>query len=331
MRKSNAWYAARDARDSWELRDQFEELAEAAMAVRDTGDFDRLEIALDALNLDPEHHGFPALDDKMGRDARVAALAARYVSLSQFLNRMKRTEGEIEHARRLIGDEIRLACIETDSVPEYVKDLWKHVSAEGVGQKDIHPASRNLGKALAQAVRDHNVERRAQSGDAAFERYDDVPVASWSQLPRFIAGFELVDVDPGDNIDPSPCPLPPSTDMADFTVDRQRPSFGTDRRETYIAWGGLMADWALRTGSSLPKSELNVWAFLLAHRLPADQSTVKIYHQREFQSPWQEGGVVRIIQLTPEEWEHATGNKIAAPSAAKVVSPLADEDDDVPY
>lgn len=330
MRKSNAWYATREARAEWELRDRFEELAEAAMALRETGDFDRLEIALDALSLDPEYHGFPPLNDKMTRDERVAALAARYVSIGQFLGRMKHTAERIDQARRLIGEEIRLASIEPDSVPEYVKTFWKRLAAEGIGQKDLHPGSRNLARAVAHAIRDYNDQRRLADRNEASELYDDTPVGSWIQLPRLFAGFELIDVDPEDAKDLDPCALPPSTDMADFTVDRRRPPFGRDRAETYKAWGGLIEDWASRTGKKMARSESYIWAFLLAHRLPADQSDAKYFDGRELRSPWRDGGVVRIVQLSSEERQRLANNGSQLPHVGKGLHSSGD-DDDVPY
>ena len=298
MRRSNAWHATREAQAAWQLHSSFEALFQAAAAWRDGGDFDAMEIALDALSESPEYTGFPPLDKQMPRDKRISALAARYVSVSQLTNRMRETADKIDAVRRKIGDELRLTIAERNDVPEYAQLLLKGLQAEGIRQPDLHPPSRALARVVAEAIRDYNAGRRNPKGEDAPNDYSDRPVSEWVSLPRSFGGVELVDVQLKEDQWAEPFPLPPATDMAAFMPDRKRPELGPDRRQTIIAWSHLIGQWAGRTGKTVPGMQAATWALLLAHHMPWDESDLSRLHGLVLESPWKRGGVVRIDVLS---------------------------------
>jgi hypothetical protein len=299
VRKSNAWHATREAQASWELRERFEELFEAAAAWRDHGDFDRLDAALEMLRDHPgPHTGFPPLDGKMSRDQRVATLAARYVTVSRFGDKVRQVANEIDVQRREIGDELRIAASEQGGVPEYERELLRHLRTEKIGQADLHPVSRALGRMVAQTIRDFNDGRRPSKSAALPDSYSDHPVSNWAALPAMFAGVELVELSPDDAMWPEPFPLPPSTDIATFTPDRVRPPLGRDRLETVGAWNTIIQGWAKRTNKSVTGMQGPVWALLLAHRMAEDDSDLSRFNGMEVQSPWSRNGVVRIEVLS---------------------------------
>lgn len=298
MRKSNAWHATREARAAWELRTKFETLFEAAVAFRERGDFETMEIALDALGYDPRYTGFPPLDKVMPRDERLACLASRYVTVSQFTNRLRKVADEIDTIRRDIGDEIRLVIAERDDVPEYMQLLLKGVVAAGIGQPDIHPPSRARAQVVADAIRAYNKDHRERRNGTVAEDYSDLPISEWRSLERVCAGVELVEISRDEAKWPEPFPLPPFTDIAAFTIDRVRPAYGTDRNTTVGAWSRLIEEWAERAGKSVPGMQPAAWALLLAHRMPWDISDLRKLDGIELHSPWTQNRVVRIEVLS---------------------------------
>ena len=297
MRKSNAWRATQEAQATWELRDRFKELFEAAAAWRDHGDHDRLDMAITLLQDDAQHAGFPALDGKMPRDQRVAALAARYVTVSRFVDKVRQVADAIDAQRREIGDQIRLVTAEQGGVPTHERELLRHLRAEGIGQTDLHPVSRALGHAVAQSIREFNGRRRPAIDGALPDNYSDHPVANWEALPPIFAGVELIETPRRDKGFFEPIPLPPSTDIAAFAPDRVRPSFGEGRLDTILTWSTIIKDWAGRANEPMQGMQSVVWAPLLAHRMPADGSDLTRLNGVEVQSPWRPDHIVRVDVL----------------------------------
>lgn len=305
MRKSKAWHATREAQSAWELRGRFTELSEAAVAWRDHGDHDRLSLAIELLKDDAGYAGFPPLDEKkMSRDQRVAVLAERYVTVSRFGDRIRQVADQIDIQRQNIGDELRLVTAEQGSVSEYERGLLRHLRSEKIGQVDLHPVSRALGRAVAQTIREFNKERRAPKTSALPENYSDHPVSDWALLPAMFAGVELVERPIEKDRWSEPYPLPPSTDIATFTADRVRPPFGEDRFETVAMWAKIIQEWAARKNESVPGKQSAVWALLLAHRMPEDGADLSRLDGLEVWSPWRPGHIVRIDVLkVPDEPE----------------------------
>lgn len=294
-RKSNAWYATQKARAAFELEDSFEELFEAASSLRDQGDFTRLEIVLDRLEFDPEYRAFAPLSNKMDRDERIAALAARYCCISQAMTRIEVVLDRTRSLRRELADQLRDAAAEpSDELPEYARLFFKRLQAEGIGQPDIHPASRAKAKVVAEAIRKYNVDRR-QRGNGEHEKYLDHPIADWASLDPSFAGIELEDVPQSDPWFGEAYQLPPSTDIGDYTEDGVRAPFEKDRFSTLSAWSKIIDRWGKRNGVKLQGMQSAVWALLLAHRMPWDQSDITRLNGYTFQSPWTPGRVLRIV------------------------------------
>ena len=162
-----------------------------------------------------------------------------------------------------------------------------------------------MAKAILEAARAHNAKRLARSGneqdDDASESLPQEPVTTWRKLPRTFAGFQFVDVEPDDVLDPEPCELPPSADIAYYTLDKTHPHFSADRRETYKDWSAIVMEWAGRNGRSLSRQHARIWAMLLAHRVPADDSAVPDLLNEEIRSPWKKGAIVKVRRLAEPE------------------------------
>lgn len=300
-RKKNTWHGARDARAAFELQEQFEELFKAATGLRDQGSYDRLEVALDQLQYDSEYRGFPALADAMPRDQRIAALAGRYSSISHMITRLATIADQTEALRRRVGDELRDAILTpSDDVPEYARQFLKGLQAENIEQCDLRSAPRALAKVAAKAIREYNEQRR-RSPDAAHEYYLDHPVGEWTSLPRAFAGVELIDIGPDEKQLLEPLPLPATTDIADYTADRNRPPTRENRRETIRAWAKIIERWADANDVSMTGMQPAVWALLLGHRMKVDTSDIRNLNGSQIQSPWHPKRIVRIEVLNDLE------------------------------
>lgn len=301
-RNPNWMDAVRSARADWELATGYPELHQAADAWQDTGDLERLERALDALEIDTERRGYPPLGPELNRAERVVALAARIVTISQVAARMRRQTDAIEAMRDAIRDELAatLALPAADRLTSYHRRLAEHLEADGILAADLHPATRELGQTVAGAIRQLNAKRRGAKRLPAGEDYaEHFPIAGWADLPRAFAAFELVDVAAEDATDDSPCPLPPSTDTAFFTADRRPLQPQGSLRDTIAAWSKIIETWCIEQDVHLAPIQRAAWAMLLGHRLKNDGSKVSNLDSVELMSPWAEGELVRVKVLPP--------------------------------
>lgn len=137
----------------------------------------------------------------------------------------------------------------------------------------------------------------SEDAEPADETYSDTSLDRWSDLPRQFAGFKLVDVALDDDrfiMPPTVFPLPPSTDIADFTANRIAPPTCSTRRETYRTWIGIIEAWAAGKKLDLHHQQPAVWAMILGYRLKDDDSDVSFFQDKVIESPWQRGSFVAI-------------------------------------
>lgn len=289
-RKRLVGHARRDALANTLLSERFEGLADGVTEWLANGDYQAFADGVDALQNEYVVE-LDAIDDAAPRDERVAALAARYAAAAGALAELEYVRALINVRRDMALAELIKATAEPSPVPVYWQTLIRRIQAEGIRQPDVHPSSRALARHLADAIRNFD-PRDYQHVD---EYYSDRPIATWDLLPREFAGFRLVDLD---EVDPflhrDPSPLPPSTDIADFTADGHRPEALATRRDTYVAWKKVIADWCDRTGRTLTDQHQTVWAMLLAYDMDGDGSNVDFFDQFPIQSPWDPNRFVLI-------------------------------------
>lgn len=294
-RKKSRHHGIRSLLADQDLAARFGALRDAAMRWSDGGSIEEVEIALDALQYDMDYHDYPPLQDDMKPEARIAALAARFVNAAQFSRRLEAVSEIARTTRDGLRDELIAAMSEPANVPAYAAKFFQRLQAEGVGQLDLHPASRALARAVADAIRDHNQKRRSGEIEDVDEDYSNEPLASWRDLPKSFSGLRLKKT--ADAPGYAVSTLPPFTDIAKFTPDGRRPEFQESRLATYRAWTEIIDAW--RKGQGLPFNGISntAWAVLLAHRLDPDDSDVSAIYCLEIQSPWEEGAVVRFAPM----------------------------------
>jgi hypothetical protein len=299
-RKPNSHAAVRAARADWELRSLFPDLHDAALAWRDTGDVDRLELAFETLDNDTQRFSPSSLSPTGTREERITALAKRYVVLTRAAGQARKLTAELDAEQAVMRAELTATLALGSEIAVYQRQFVKRLEAAGIGQPDLHPASRALAQAVATTIRQYNGDRRAFDNVAKPEDYEDqFPLSSWSELPRTFAGYELVDVDPEDMKFRDVYPLPPATDIAEFTPNGSRPEPLGTNRETIIAWLGLIEAWSEGHAIELKGMHSACWAMLLAHRMVDDNSRIKNLDGVYVASPWEAGRVVRIVMLPP--------------------------------
>lgn len=295
-RKPGTHHGRREVAALNQFEGQFADLASGLNAWLDRGDY---EAFIDALTVieDSQSEPLPPVDPKAPRGERLHLLARRYAAATfanSFMGQLRRAiDDRIEETRA----ELLATATEPADIPQYWVKLVKAVQAAGIRQEDVHPGSRALAEHIAKAIR----EFRAAGRSPVDESYSDAPLASWAELPPAFAGFKLVDVSLDDDrfiMPPTVFPLPPSTDIADFTADRVAPPTRSTRQETYRLWMKVIEDWAARKNEKLPPQQAAVWSMLLGYRLREDGSDVTFFNGKVITSPWKRGGVVMI-----EVWE----------------------------
>jgi len=297
-RKSGAHHARREVTAYNEFAAEFEQLASGLNAFLDRGDFSALVDPLYALEDLYEGELHP-LDPTAPRGQRLTEHARRFAKATfakSFLLSLQRTIDD-----RISSAQAHLIATAAEPVemPQYWQRLVGLIRAEGVRQEDIHPGSRALARHVAAAIRQFNATDVAGTD----ETYSDAPLDSWSQLPREFAGFRLADVSLDDArfvFPPDVFALPPSTDIAFFTMDRVAPPVRPTRRETYRAWMSVIEEWAARGHRELHHQQSAVWAMMLGHRLRDDSSDVKFFNGKVIESPWQRGGFV-VVEVVEDD------------------------------
>lgn len=296
-RKPNAPKAARRARDHHRLRVAYPGLDEAAVLLRDQGDVEAIERALDQLEAGVESNPFADVPADATRSARAKWLADRYLVSSHLAERCRRLLDDVTASKDALRDELAAVLSVPDEVADYERRFLARLTAAGIGQPDLHTGGRKLADAVATFIKQYNAIRRDQGGQAAPDDYADMlPLAAWSELPRQFAGMEVVDVEHPKPFDV--CPLPPFTDIAEYTEDKHRPPLEATRRETVAAWSAVIEAWCKRKGKDLPPIYCAVWALLLSHYMQPDTSNLANLEPIEVKSPWSDEGVVRLKDVS---------------------------------
>lgn len=296
-RKPNAPKAARRARDHHQFRATYPGLDDAAVLLRDQGDVEAIERALDQLEAGAESHPFADLPADATRSARAKWLADRYIASSRLAERCRRLLDDITASKDALRDELAAVLSVPDEVADFERRFLARLTAAGIGQPDLHTGGRKLADAVATFIKQYNDIRRDQGGQTAPDDYADVlPLAAWSELPRQFAGVEVVEVEDPKAI--GVCPLPPETDIAKYTEDGHRPPLEATRRETVGAWSAIIEAWCKRKGEDLAPIYCAVWALLLSHYMQPDTSNLANLEPIEVTSPWSDGGVVRLKDVS---------------------------------
>lgn len=291
-RRSAAHHARREVSTYVEFATEFEQLSEGLNTFLDTGDFEAFTGPLYALE---DHYDgpLPPLDPDSPRGERLREYARRYaratLTKTYLLSIQRTVQDRIDNAHA----QMVATAAEPADMPQYWQKLVASVRADGIRAEDIHPGSRALAKHIAAAIREFN----AGEVPPADETYSDAPLSSWADLPREFSGFRLIDIDPDDTRLVLPhfiCPLPTSTDIAFYTVDRVAPPLGCNRHNTYKSWISIIEEWAKRTNRTLHDQQPPIWAMLLANRLSDDGSKVGFFDGRMIESPWERGGIVMV-------------------------------------
>jgi hypothetical protein len=200
---------------------------------------------------------------------------------------------DVTASKDALRDELAAVLAVPDEVAEYERRFLVRLTAAGVGQPDLHTGGRKLADAVATFIKQYNAIRRDQGGQSAPDDYADVlPLSAWSELPHHFAGVEVFEVEHPNAIDV--CPLPPSTDIANYTDDGHRPALEATRRETVRAWSTIIGSWCEREGEDLLPIYRAVWALLLSHYMQPDTSNLTNLEAIEVASPWVANGVVRL-------------------------------------
>jgi hypothetical protein len=265
----------------------------------DGGDNEAVDIALDALSFRGEYYEFEPLSDEMTRDERVVVAAKHLVTAAQVVGRLKMELGDAEAKYEELRAVLTAEMSVPPRVPLYAEKVFRRLEAEGIGQPDLHPASKRLAEVLAETVRTYNRDRRVSAPEDVIDEYSDEPVPTWAQLPDTFAGFQLKEIEAKESFDINPCPLPPSTEIAYFTPDGRRPRPLQSRLDTLIAWAKLIRAWGERNNQDIDANQALIWAVLLGHRLKGDHSDSTRFKGRELVSPWNTGKLARIHVLPP--------------------------------
>lgn len=274
------------------LNTSFSSFAKAVVEWLDNGNYAAFSEALEALDAEYMEE-FDPIDPGAPRDARIAASASQYAAATRALSEFRLVGQLIEQRRDMALAELIQTVTEPTQVPLYWQKLIKRIQAAGIVQRDVHPSSRALADHLAQPIRAFNTGRFK----LVDETYSDTPIGSWLELPREFAGFQLIDVEPDDPIfvmKPIIYPLPPSTDVAFYTINRIAPPTLQTRRATYAAWIEVIEDWAKRTNQEMRGQQPAIWALLLGYRIPDDSSNVSFASRQLIVSPWHRDRVVMI-------------------------------------
>lgn len=248
-RRSQKSLSIRSLRDEQRLRKDYAELHGATSAWLDGGSPVDVEIALDNIAgsqvvTDP----YPTIEPDMTREARMIVLGQQLTAAGQLVTRLERELTAARSMRDQIKDNLIAAVAEPAAIPDYMVRLCRQIQALGGTQMDLQPQSKALAKAMLDAARAHNAQRSKHAvEDDSQDEYFDEPVSAWRDLPERFAGFQLIEIDEEDLKGIEPCPLPPSTDIAFFTLDKIRPEPLTNRRETYQAWSMIIGDWCTRS------------------------------------------------------------------------------------
>lgn len=296
-RKPNSIKAARRARDSNQFRESYLELDDAAALLRSQGDVEAVERALDQLAAGAQSRSVEDLPANATSSAKAKWLADRYVAASYLASRCHRLLDDVTATKDTLREQLVAVLAVQDEVAGYERDFLTRLSAAGVGQPDLHTGGRKLAEAVAAFIRQFNADRRDQDGQVRPDNYADVlPLSSWSDLPHNFAGVTIVDVDEPKGF--GVCPLPPSTDIADYTPDGRRPPLEQTRRETVASWSVIIESWCDINGRNLPPIYRAIWALLLSHYMQPDTSSLANLEAIEVASPWSEDGVVQIKDVT---------------------------------
>lgn len=296
-RKPNAPKAARRARDHHQLRGAYLGLDEAAVFLRDQGDVEAIGRALDQLEAGAVPRPIEGMADQATRSDKAKYLADRYVAASHIVTRCRLLLDDLTASKEAFRDQLIATLAVPDDVKDYQRIFIDRLSAAGIGQRDLHTGGRKMADEVAVFIRQYHAARRGGGTQGTPDNHaDELPVSSWSELPHKFAGVEMVDVEDPTNFDV--CPLPPSTDIANYTDDGIRPSLGATRSETVETWARIIKSWCNNNDTVLPPVYRSVWALLLSHNMPADTSDLANLERVEIASPWSNEGIVRLKDLT---------------------------------
>lgn len=294
-RKRNSLHAARGAQAERPIDRNVEELQAGATEWIKSKDFTNFIIALDSMDAEARELEIAQYEGTEGPQEAVAILIKQYVAAAHLQRRIAYIGDILTNEKHAIADRLAVAVAKDRDLPMYATVFFRGLQAEGIVSTDIQSPPRGLLRAVAETIKEYRAGVRVAKAKLD-PRYADAPVASWQKMDREIVGFKLDDVAP-DDIDFDVVPLPPSTDIATYTENGQRIAFGRDRREMVKTWSKVIMAWANRADVQLAPFNAEVWALLLAHRMPNDRSDMKRYAKVQIASPWKKDAVVQLTAL----------------------------------
>jgi len=175
-------------------------------------------------------------------------------------------------------------AVEPKSIPTYAAKFMEVAIAEGGGQADFHPPTRQKARTMLSAIR----ELKEANGTEP-RRYPDPPIRDWSELPREFAGFRLDEGDHGPHL-VAPYALPPFADLARYTPDGLTPKLGPTNYDSYLTISEILKEWAHRNQQDLASDQISMWTFLLGYQLGPPDSHIdrisSLFKNRIVHSPW---------------------------------------------
>ena len=290
--KRNSVRANQQIEADEQLAKEFADLNRALESWLDGGSYEEIALAIKNVAERPTWSPEFGPEQFLPRDQRVIDIARELGRVSAAKVHIDRAQGSIQARFDYLTSKLITTAAEASAVPGFVKGLWGHMKALGAIQNDLHPPSKKLASAMLTAAREYNFDRVGMVTPSGLKI--PPPVTRWTDLPRSIGGYELIDVEPDPNDFDPPLELPPSTRITYFTEDRQMPHVYDDHLQVIGSWIEIIKSWAARNGIPDNSHRDAVWALLLSHRWPKGSKVKPYFETHELQSPWGGGKVAKF-------------------------------------